>query len=96
MSYNLFFSIFSTGGHVVQQSRIKVGDHNSAFRRKYALLARSFRRNQQCILEETGGEGFEAADSHDGPGSLTGAKISSGGHFVQRSGTILAISVKRS
>ena len=33
-------------------------------------------------------------EGHDGPGSLTCAKISSGGHFVQRSGTILAILVE--
>ena len=32
---------------------------------------------------------FVKQESHDGPGSLTWAKIRSGGHFVQRSATIL-------
>ena len=38
------FSIFSSGGHFVQQSRIMVGNHNGAFQRKNALLVH-FRGN---------------------------------------------------
>ena len=59
-----------------------VGNDNSAFQRKYALFV-PFGGTNAAFLRKMVGEGFEAADSHYGPASLTWTNISSGGHFVQ-------------
>ena len=54
-----FFSIFSTDGHFVQQSRIMVGNHNGAFQRKYALIVPLGGTNG-AFWRKMVGEGFKA------------------------------------
>ena len=46
-----------------------VGNHDSAFPKKYALLV-PFGGTKGAFWRKMVGEGFEVADSHDGPGSL--------------------------
>ena len=67
-----FFPIFyfSTEGHFVQQSRIMVGNHNGTFRNKKYALRVPFRGTSGAFQRKMVGEGFEAADNHDGSGLL--------------------------
>ena len=47
-----------------------MGNHNGAFWEEYALLV-PFRGTNGAFRRKMVGERFEAADSYDGPGSLT-------------------------
>ena len=56
-----FFFVFCTDGHFVWHSRIMEGNHNGAFRRKYALLV-PFGGTNRTLRRKMVGEGFEAVD----------------------------------